>query len=294
MKDVICSWNPVSNVNGYNVYLKSNGVFEKQNVDLIVGLEYTIANLADGVYEAYATAVREGLESAASNIAEITITEDSLITENRFAHFDADAITGLANEDPVSLWEDLSGNNYDIAQATPADQPTYIASAINGKPSVRFNGSSETLESAAFATPFSQPVTMYAVINTVGTGTQAIIDAATGDRLAFYYDSSNIEWRINAGSGVGFGEVDPTGLALFTLYFNGSQSFMYRNGVAEASNINAGTRDYASILLGSFSFGGSFFNGDIGELVFYDTLHSASDRESNEAFLASKWGITLP
>jgi len=63
-----CSWTAVSGVDGYNVYLKSNGEFVKDNSELITGTTYDIESLADGNYEAYATSVLNSVESGASNV----------------------------------------------------------------------------------------------------------------------------------------------------------------------------------------------------------------------------------
>jgi len=62
-----CSWTAVSGVDGYNVYLKSNGEFVKDNSELITGTTYDIESLADGDYEAYVVSVFNDVESAPSN-----------------------------------------------------------------------------------------------------------------------------------------------------------------------------------------------------------------------------------
>ena len=63
-----CTWTAVSGVDGYNVYLKSNGTFVKQNSELITETVYDIENLEAGNYEAYATALIGALESDPSNV----------------------------------------------------------------------------------------------------------------------------------------------------------------------------------------------------------------------------------
>ena len=63
-----CTWTAVSGVDGYNVYLKSNGTFVKQNSELVTDTVYDIENLEDGNYEAYATSVLNSVESDASNV----------------------------------------------------------------------------------------------------------------------------------------------------------------------------------------------------------------------------------
>ena len=62
-----CSWSAVPEVDGYNVYLKSNGEFVKNNSELITGTTYDIESLADGDYEAYVVSVFNDVESAPSN-----------------------------------------------------------------------------------------------------------------------------------------------------------------------------------------------------------------------------------
>ena len=62
-----CSWTAVSGVDGYNVYMKSNGTFVKNNAELITGTTYDIESLADGDYEAYVVSVFNDVESAPSN-----------------------------------------------------------------------------------------------------------------------------------------------------------------------------------------------------------------------------------
>ena len=68
-----CTWTAVSGVDGYNVYLKSNGTFVKQNSELITDTVYDIENLEDGNYEAYATSVLNSVESEASNVKEFEV-----------------------------------------------------------------------------------------------------------------------------------------------------------------------------------------------------------------------------
>jgi hypothetical protein len=68
-----CTWDPVVDVDGYNVYLKLNGEFEKHNSVLIEGTQYDIPDLETGEYEAHVTSVRDGLESEPSNVESFAI-----------------------------------------------------------------------------------------------------------------------------------------------------------------------------------------------------------------------------
>lgn len=53
---------------------------------------------------------------------------------------DASRIAGLADGNPVTQWDDLSGNGNHVTQATAANQPTYRATIENGRAAVRFDG----------------------------------------------------------------------------------------------------------------------------------------------------------
>ena len=52
----------------------------------------------------------------------------------------ADSSTITLNGTDVSQWDDKSPNGYDLLQSTAAVQPEYIASGLNGKPTIRTDG----------------------------------------------------------------------------------------------------------------------------------------------------------
>lgn len=64
--------------------------------------------------------------------------------------FDSRYITGLSNGSAVSTWSDRSGNANDATQATSGNQPSYATNVLGGCPGVRFNGSTNYLESGSF------------------------------------------------------------------------------------------------------------------------------------------------
>jgi len=101
----VCSWSAVEDVDGYNVYLKSNGEFVKQNVELIVATEYDIEGLEGGNYESYVTFVQGGVESDPSDIEEFEV---NLVIVS----------SGLSTSDVTASSESFDGNRMSVFNET--------------------------------------------------------------------------------------------------------------------------------------------------------------------------------
>lgn len=69
-----CTWDAVTDADGYNVYLDSGAGFVKHNTSLITGTQYDIEGLEDGDYEAYVSAVEGTFESGPSNTDTFSIS----------------------------------------------------------------------------------------------------------------------------------------------------------------------------------------------------------------------------
>ena len=55
-------------------------------------------------------------------------------------HLDASQLNGYRDGDVVAAWPDLAGGDNN---ATSAGTPTYIANALNGKPAIKIEGTSD-------------------------------------------------------------------------------------------------------------------------------------------------------
>ena len=141
MATVRCTWTAVLGVDGYNVYLKSNGSFIKQNSVLITDTVYDIENLEDGNYEAYATSVLNSVESDASNVKGFEIGASSAIVEDDFSQY-ADTAAMKVNWD--SVWNavdyELHGGATEIGNKA-LDQ---TAMGTNARRFIRYNSQGET------------------------------------------------------------------------------------------------------------------------------------------------------
>lgn len=216
--------------------------------------------------------------------------------------FDADAITGLSADDPVSQWDDESGNDHHATQGTSANRPLYRTSALNGLPGVEFDGSNDYLASAA-TYPSEQARTVFIVSQLHATPTggnqtgvaffgssgsratltlRSTTGALSGNRIT-HWDSSN-SWQPG-----GDADADPH---VHTFQYTGSSDVVIRrNGVEEGDNaIGSNIPAHDRIILGDGQLGSSArLKGHLFEVVVYDRRLTAGEIEQVEEYLLLKW-----
>ena len=218
----------------------------------------------------------------------------------------SDAITGLSDDDPVTTWEDQSGNANDFTQSTASKKPTYKTSIQNSLPAVRFDGTDDgmLISSIALNTDF----TLYMALD-AGATNDVIIEhsANASSNDGFYVISSNNQTvRVFRGGVNDFFNDDvsdwldtatgdwsyiclsyDSSTDLFTIRRNGAD----RSGTQGTENpVNTAATDQLN--LGSRNQASSFFLGDIGEVIFYNNVvHNTTQIQSVEEYLADKWNI---
>jgi hypothetical protein len=75
---------------------------------------------------------------------------DVLSDENIQLWLSAQDINNTNHGDPIALWEDNSSVNNDLIQSESTARPTFVSNAINGYPSVKFDGISQFLQGPPF------------------------------------------------------------------------------------------------------------------------------------------------
>ena len=215
-----------------------------------------------------------------------------------------DSSTITLNGSTVSQWDDKSGNNYHISQATASNQPAYVTSVLNSKNIVRFDGVNDIMSNAS-----AQPVagsasrTIFYVFscNSTFNGSNyeyglyfGLASPVNGGVIAI---SQELAVRVSNGYRVFNQSNDDGSHAVISAVQDGtnvSNYSMWKNGSAlsatttrsRALNIGPG------IHLGAHPVIANWFDGDIAEVIVYSSALSTSDRESVESYLSNKWGIT--
>jgi len=214
------------------------------------------------------------------------------------------------NGGDVAQVDDLSGNGFDAAQGTAANQPTLQATGFNGKPTLEFDVTDSLLSSATiadyFLTPTTSPTFVVVMACYMPSPTAGIIvfgsDVQANGRLFFashfggssiIYDTVNATTgRVTAGGQTGAGWTTPH---ILTVYRIGAVMSVRRDGVEIAGRTNASgnySSTTAQLQIGKCDGGGSNVMY-LSEMLVYGAALSETQITAAESGLARKWGVAL-
>ena len=252
-------------------------------------------------------------DSQYTSTSDVTITVNPnapaspVPTQNLKLWLKADAgISGPA----VSQWTDQSGSGTNATQPVSSAQPLLVAGAINGKPSVRFNGTSSFM---SFTLPVNGLTAMTMVM--VSASAQDVSGGTWGgDHPALLWDETGGWGQVylspfQRSVGFRFGTGQANNLPLYSRSTSLGSSFsmteVIKNGASESLFVNgtpvlsltgklstiANTANSATLGMGH----GSYFPGDLAEILVYTRALSATERQQVEQYLISKYfGGTPP
>lgn len=220
--------------------------------------------------------------------------------------------------DLVSTWTDHSGGSVALAAATTA-RPAYKTSVLNSLPVVRFDGTTDRLAGTTAALLNVQKGDDLACTVIVcaipAAGNYFFSWGNTGGSspavATVYQDEGggeqNLRWdqtdNAALNSTIQSSRDDSFDKAVgnvTTFKFTGTAITGYKNGTivtgmsAVASNIGtkANLNSYAIGCLHR-SADTAFYGGDIAEMLIYDTALSDANRGAVEAYLGTKYGVTV-
>jgi hypothetical protein len=192
----------------------------------------------------------------------------------------------------VSTWADKSGNSYN---ATATGAPTYSAGTLNGKGSITCVGNSSIyFTTASFIPSATGQITVFFVLSQSGniSGNRDFFISNTG-YSTFDMLSRNGFLEINIYSYTGFSQTysisQPT---IASFIGQGSPSFggtMYVNGGSAFTLTGSSLTSITSAM--TFRVGGYGFQGQLYEIIIYNTALNITQQQSVEQYLAWKWGL---
>lgn len=215
----------------------------------------------------------------------------------------------------VSTWADMSGNGNDAAQGTGDYQPLWVDATLNGKPVIRFDGLNDYLtEFTQLGKPVNYTIFMVGKIVNIG---------AAGTFCGSIDDSVNLEtsWGLirSIYNGVPDGTLDYLfggGVAPHYSYGMTTTATLSSNVYALIAQKYTTTNDYTDYWVNSnskaitkiehsahstngtgynFKIGGGApweqLNGDIAEIIIYNSALSDPNRVLVEDYLNTKYTI---
>ena len=234
-----------------------------------------------------------------------SLAADMTVTNGLQLWLKADAITGLSDGAAVTNWPDASGLTNDVAQSTAANQPLYTASALNGKPVVRFDGADDRLERSdalGFTNNPAMTVIVVAQVDTLGALKRMVClgeDVSTGGRTIGFcadtstrYNNGNKVWSNNSFLG-GF----KIGAWLCAENETYEDTAFYQDGVGPITKTTGGAVTTKTLSDEKLRIGAKvgqnseFFDGDIAEILIYDRVLTIVELESTGAHLEEKYGL---
>ena len=199
----------------------------------------------------------------------------------------------------VAQWMDLSGNGNNFVQSTFGSRPKKVASVLNGNPVIRF----VTTNSGSAAASQYLTVTNAITSTSFTIFTISKMDAASQSRLI---GSTNINWLLgywgtytNEMYANGW-DWEPNNTSdvnthMYTAVCNASNLSFYDYGSAFVLNSTAGISPPGFLSLGGGNGGlGEFSNGDVAEVIVYNTALTTAQRQIVEGYLAYKYNLTVP
>jgi hypothetical protein len=201
----------------------------------------------------------------------------------------ADALV-LNNDDPVTTWTDSSGAGHDLSQSSAGAKPTYKTNIVNGKPVIRFDGSSDVM---AVTYTQLQPVTAFviAACDTFAGDNRTLFDGQTINTMIFRIDSATGVTTLYAGAVLQHTAIVEDTWTILTAVVNGASSKIFVSGGTPASG-DAGAQTFTGLTVGRDGTSTAFWAGDIAEIILYDTSLSNANLNNVGTYLATKYALT--
>lgn len=209
---------------------------------------------------------------------------------------------GLSDGTAVSSWTDSSGTGNTATQATGANQPLYKTSIINGQPVVRFDGNNDFMNTGTTGFPSgNSDLTMITVFKATASGGVVYAYGANTNSTTPHISASS-STQINIST---FGSNDLVTLPVSYLSQPTIATFKYTSSdgilrgyirspqvAASDSGIGAQNFSVAGGTVGAFVGGpNTFLNGDVAEVIVYNSALSDANRNIVESYLATKYNL---
>ena len=188
----------------------------------------------------------------------------------------------LGSSSSVSAWNDISGAGVAFTQSTSCNQPTYLASGINGLGTVSFNGSSDVLN----ATTSTSQQTVFIVDQVNGYVCLGGIWGEQSPADVSIRMNSASTWQNGSGNTNNNDFTDGGSMVINGVLQSGNGTFTI--GTPQIlEGVSSGVDSWVSAL--GLSQAERYYNGEIGEVLVYSGTLTTAQQQAVEAYLNYKW-----
>lgn len=201
------------------------------------------------------------------------------------------------NGSTVSAWADQSGNGRNATQGTAANQPTYVTGdpLLGNQASLDFDGTNDTIATAAFGSAVAQPCTwmVVAASDNIAAAQRHAVDGVGANRHVLYQSATGaceafISATITSGATAWLNRS-----RIMIMEANGASAAMYVDGHTTPKGTgNTGAVTVTGVRISSFNGSAQFWSGTIAEVVLVSGC-STSIRQNLATYAARRYGITL-
>jgi len=224
--------------------------------------------------------------------------------------------TVYADNDPVGVADDWTGNLYRATQSVAASKPLFKTGVLNGLPTFRFDGSNDGLVTPTLpGTIHDGSFTIFCVWRNSGTSYRIPYETSPSSTVAnggFYITSTSGQTaQLRSTTSTGYSTYNaPSDWANDNVWrvsshicnHNHASHKLYNNGQVPSPWTSASAADPGStpnshpMSIGCRDAGGSpayGIVGDIAEWIAFPDALSTADRQALEDALGSTYGITI-
>jgi hypothetical protein len=224
------------------------------------------------------------------------------VTDGLVMHLAADAIPAVSNGGSVANWPDLSGNNRHGTQTDFAKQPKYYTQVLDGKPAVRFDGIDDViwlLDAGAAINLNSLSIFIVGQFTNLNRFDQYMLsglgDTVPNSRLRIAISKSNnipiVHYRV--GNSVDRPAWSPLADTNFHIFAVNSQMTGFLDGAEKGTSANSISVSPPLLNLGAIRGTANFFEGNIAEVLIYNRVLNAAEREQVGIYLSNRYPSIL-
>jgi hypothetical protein len=202
----------------------------------------------------------------------------------------------------ASQWSDISGNNRHATQATKANQPTYSATGLNGKPTLTFDGLND-LQATIPSLANQNNISFFGVTQILARKYSVFLGSGmsggtTGIRWGLFgqgnFSSDGLGWAgPGSGTTLGNGSLLPINTpyqAVYTKTPTQWQILLNGSTISTVNDTSFPTSTY-SLTIGAEKEGSYQSNALASEIIIIGGILSTTDRQQLEGYFAWRWGL---